>query len=89
MRVHDEIWTVESSRSWTVDLSSISEFHESQYGETKETKQNLRYAKSRNHDTIVAVESRPDLNHGIMGHVASDQNFADLGSTEQSVEMTN
>jgi hypothetical protein len=76
--------------TWRKELaqkSSVSEFRESQYGETKETKQNLRYAKSRNHDTIVAIESRPDLDHGIIGHVASDQNFADLGSTEQSAEM--
>jgi hypothetical protein len=42
--------------------------------------------KSRNCDSIVAVESRLDLDHGITGHVASDQNFVDLGSTEHSVE---
>jgi hypothetical protein len=35
--------------------------------------------KSRNHDSIIVVESRLDLDHGIIGHVASDQNFADLG----------
>ena len=48
--------------------------------------------KSRNRDSIVVIESRSDLDHGIIGHVASDQNFADLGSTEHSVEnheMTN
>jgi hypothetical protein len=42
--------------------------------------------KSRNHDSIVAVESRTYIDHGIIGHVASDQNFVDLGSTEHSVE---
>jgi hypothetical protein len=40
----------------------------------------------RNRDSIVAVESRSDLDHGITGHVASDQNFVDLGSTEHSVK---
>ena len=42
--------------------------------------------KLRNRDSIVAIESRLDLDHGITGHVASDQNFADLGSTEHNVE---
>jgi hypothetical protein len=41
----------------------------------------------RNRDSIAAIESRSDLDHGIIGHVASDQNFADLGSTEHSVEI--
>jgi hypothetical protein len=40
----------------------------------------------RNHDSIIDIESRSDLDHGIIGHVASDQNFTDLGSTEHSVE---
>jgi hypothetical protein len=40
----------------------------------------------RNHESIAAVESRSDLDHGIIGHVASDLNFADMGSTEHSVE---
>jgi hypothetical protein len=43
-------------------------------------------SKSRNHDLIVAFESRSDLDHGITEHVASDQNFIELGSTEHSVE---
>ena len=43
-------------------------------------------SKSRNRDSIVAVESRSDLDHGIIGHVVSDQNFTDLVSMEHSVE---
>ena len=35
MQIHDEIWTIDSSRSWPVDLSSISEFHLSQLGVTR------------------------------------------------------
>jgi hypothetical protein len=46
----------------------------------------MSFRNMRNHDSIVAVESRLDLDHGIIGHVASDQNFIDLGSTEHSVE---
>jgi hypothetical protein len=45
-----------------------------------------RMPKSRNRDSIVAIESRSVLDHGIIKHVESDQNFADLGSTEHSVE---
>jgi hypothetical protein len=41
----------------------------------------------RNRISIAAVESRSDLEHGIIGHVASDRNFVDLGSTEHSVEI--
>jgi hypothetical protein len=41
----------------------------------------------QNHDSIAAVESRSDLDHQIIGHVASNRNFADLGSTEHSVEI--
>jgi hypothetical protein len=41
----------------------------------------------RNRDSIAVVESRSDLDHGITGHVASDRDFADLGSTEHSVEI--
>ena len=48
--------------------------------------QECRNRDMRNHDSIAAIESRSDLDHGIIGHVASDRNFADLGSTEHSVE---
>jgi hypothetical protein len=41
----------------------------------------------RNRDSIAAVESRSDLDHQIIGHVASDRNFVDLGSKEHSVEI--
>jgi hypothetical protein len=40
-----------------------------------------------NHDSIVVVESRSDLDHGIKGHVVSNRDFADLGSTKHSVEI--
>ena len=35
MWIHDEIYIVESLRSWTVDLSSISELHRLQLGESR------------------------------------------------------
>jgi hypothetical protein len=41
----------------------------------------------RNRDSISAVESRSDLVHRIIGHVASDRNFTDLGSTEHTIEI--
>jgi hypothetical protein len=41
----------------------------------------------RNRDLIAAIESRSNMDHRIIGHVASDRNFADLGSTEHSVEI--
>jgi hypothetical protein len=43
--------------------------------------------KSRNRDSIVAIESRSHLDHRIIGHVSSDRNFVDLGSTEHNVEI--
>jgi hypothetical protein len=49
--------------------------------------QECRNHDMRNRDSIAAVESRSDLDHRIIGHVASDRNFADLGSTEHSVEI--
>jgi hypothetical protein len=35
MKIHDEIWTVDSLRLWTVDLSFISKFHLSRPGVTR------------------------------------------------------
>jgi hypothetical protein len=49
--------------------------------------QECRNQDMRNRDSIAAVESRSDLDHRIIGHVASNQNFADLGSTEHNVEI--
>jgi hypothetical protein len=49
--------------------------------------QECRNRDMRNRDSIAAVESRSDLDHRIIGHVASDRNFTDLGSTEHSVEI--
>ena len=40
----------------------------------------------QNHELIVAVKSRSDLNCRIIGQVASNWNFADLDSTEHGVE---
>jgi hypothetical protein len=40
----------------------------------------------KNRDSITVIESRSDLDCGIIGHVASDRNFTDLGSTWHSVE---
>ena len=40
----------------------------------------------RNRDSIATVQSRSDMDHGIIGHVASNRIFVDLGSTEHSVE---
>jgi hypothetical protein len=60
---------------------------ESRHGEAKKTmQQKCQNRDMRNRNSIAAIESRSDLDHGIIGHVASDQNFADLGSTEHSVE---
>jgi hypothetical protein len=49
--------------------------------------QESRNRDMRNRDSITFVESRSDLDHQIIGHVASDRNFVDLGSMEHSVEI--
>jgi hypothetical protein len=48
--------------------------------------QECRNHDMRNRHSIAAIESRSDLDHGIIGHVTSDQNFPDLWSTEHSAE---
>jgi hypothetical protein len=47
----------------------------------------FRNRDMRNRDLIAAIESRSDPDQRIIGHVASDRNFADLGSTEHSVKI--
>jgi hypothetical protein len=48
--------------------------------------QGCRNSDMQNPDSIAAVESRSNLDRRITGHVASDRNFTDLGSTKHSVK---
>jgi hypothetical protein len=66
---------------WIVDPTPFRGF-----GYRKLECRNTLQQECRNRDMIGAVDSRSDLDHRIIGQLASDWNFVDLDSRKHGVE---
>jgi hypothetical protein len=87
MRYHELIAAVRSRCDLDCRSNFILEYHLSQVGVTRTSIEELtRCEIELITKLIAAVKSRSDMNRRIIGQVASNWNFADLGSMEHGVE---
>jgi hypothetical protein len=71
---------------WTIDPTPFQGFRYWKLECRNTLQQECRNHDMRNHDMIRVVDLRSDLDHQIIGQMASDWNFPDLDSTEHGVE---